>query len=378
MTNEKRRLSIITALLMSFFILVGMGNEVYAASVGQRLTQPEEGWSRYDDADENITYTKVLKRSNSASGYYNSTVTEIENNGEIKFNFTGTKLRIIGYKSPTQSKIELFIDGKSYGIFDPYVAGANPTQILMFDINELKDGAHSVIMMASDNKNKSGLDAIDIDENGELLPYDPDINNNSGIILDIEPEKEKIRITEEVYADLTIDNIKEIAAEDVRIQYDNEKLDFLGFEEVEGIKLVKSIEDLGNGELRVILASKGESNIVNFKETLLRLRFKGKAIGEAKVDIIKARVSDGIEMEKDLTDEQCDEGIIIIEGINDVNNSGEFTLLDLAIDARHLNKDPNSFPQYNTDIVVNGAIDEDDLLEIARLMLENPNYAPNI
>lgn len=52
------------------------------------------------------------------------------------------------------------------------------------------------------------------------------------------------------------------------------------------------------------------------------------------------------------------------------DNSGEFTLLDLGIDARHFSIDPESseLENYNTDVVVNGEIDEDDLLEIAKYM----------
>lgn len=198
-------------------------------------------------------------------------------------------------------------------------------------------------------------------------------------VLDIEPVKEKVKLNEEVAADLTINNITEIAAEDIRIKYDNEKLKFIGFEEVEGIKLVKDIQDDKNGELRVILSSKGEANIVNAKKALLKLKFKGIKPGEALVDVTKGRVSDGIEMEKDLTDEQCDEGKIIIEEVKDVNKSGEFTLLDLAIDARHLNKDPKAqeLAKYNTDIVINDVIDEGDLLEIGKLMIDNLNYEPN-
>jgi hypothetical protein len=198
-------------------------------------------------------------------------------------------------------------------------------------------------------------------------------------ILDIEPEKETIKINENVIANLVIDDISDIVAEDIKIQYDNQKLEFLGFEEVDGMKLVKSIEEKKDGDLRVIVASKGESNIINSKEVLLKLKFKGIGTGEAIVDITKGRVTDGIEMEKALTQEQCDQGTIIIESLRDVNNSGEFTLLDLGIDARHLSKDPTSseLSKYNTDIVVNGEIDDEDLLEIGKLILNNPNYTPN-
>ena len=72
------------------------------------------------------------------------------------------------------------------------------------------------------------------------------------------------------------------------------------------------------------------------------MKFEGISDGEAIVDVVKGRVSDGIDIEKDLTDDQCDQGKIIIEKVNDVNKNGEFTLLDLAIDARHLNKNPKS------------------------------------
>ena len=203
------------------------------------------------------------------------------------------------------------------------------------------------------------------------------INNtipNSGIILNIEPEKNKIKLNETVSANLTIDNIKDIAAEDIRIKYDNTKLQFLGATEVDGIKLVKN--DAKDGELRFILASKGVANVVEAKKALLKLNFKGITAGDALVDVTKGRVSDGITMEKDLTDDQCGQATITIdnEALTDVNKDGQFTLLDLAIDGRHYSEDPESLTQYNTDIVVNKAIDDDDLVKIGEYMLANPNY----
>ncbi len=202
----------------------------------------------------------------------------------------------------------------------------------------------------------------------------PNIKN---IILDIETQEDKIKINEIINVSIVVDNIENIAAEDIIIKYDSEKLQYIGYEEVDGIKLV--YDSRNNGELRFILASKGEDNIVNAKTILLNLKFKGIKNGEALVDITRGRVSDGIEMEKDLTDDQCGQAIIIVEGVIDVNNSGEFTLLDLAIVARHLNKDPNSSELiiYNTDIVKNDLLDEYDLLEIGRLILLNPNYQFN-
>lgn len=207
-------------------------------------------------------------------------------------------------------------------------------------------------------------------------PFDSEVQPSLNI-LNVEPEKSRIKMNQMVTANVTIDNIKGIAAEDIRIKFDSERLKFVGFEESEGIKLVKGVELDNSGELRVIVASKGENNIVNLKKTLLKLKFIAIKKGEALIDITKGRVSDGIEMERDLNSNECGESKIFIDAITDVNNSGEYTLLDLGIDARNLNKDPNSLPQYNTDLDSNGLIDELDLSEIGKLMIENPNYLGN-
>ena len=199
------------------------------------------------------------------------------------------------------------------------------------------------------------------------------------IVLDVKPSKEKVKLRENITVDLTIDNISNITAEDIKIKYDNKKLKFIDFEEMDGFKLVKDVQTHENGELRLILASKGKEHIVNSKKILLKLKFKGIKPGEALIDITKGRVSDGINMEKDLTDDQCDECMVMIEEIKDVNNSGEFTLLDLGIDARYFNEKPNipELSKYNTDISINGFIDISDLFEIVELILENNTYNPN-
>ncbi|WP_143316560.1 hypothetical protein [Clostridium sp. HBUAS56017] len=216
---------------------------------------------------------------------------------------------------------------------------------------------------------------VAVDKEGHKTTNDITISNIiPKVILNIDPEKSRIHLNENVSAFLTIDNIKEIAAEDIRIKYDSSKLKFLDFNEVDGIKLVKN--NVQDGELRFILVSKGLANVVNSKKTLLKLNFKGIAPGDALIDVTKGRVSDGIKMERDLKDAECGQAIINISDkeLTDVNNDGEFSLLDLAIDGRHYGEEPTSLPQYNTDVVLNGAIDDDDLSEIAKLMLQNPNY----
>ncbi|ADL50938.1 cohesin domain-containing protein [Clostridium cellulovorans] len=213
-----------------------------------------------------------------------------------------------------------------------------------------------------------------VDELGNEITESVVVNNIFKVVLNVEPERNRIHLNETVTANLIIDNIKEIAAEDIRIKYDTTKLQFLGYEQVDGIKLMKSSSQ--NGELRFILVSKGLLNVVNSKTILLKLKFKGIAPGDGLVDVIKGRISDGILMEKNLKDVECGQVNINVadEELIDVNDDGEFSLLDLGILGRHLGEDPADLPEYNADVVPNDAIDDEDLAEVVKFMLLNPNY----
>lgn len=229
------------------------------------------------------------------------------------------------------------------------------------ELKAIREGQTIITATTTDGSNLSVRCIVNVTPNMPMpLP-----TISSAVVVNIEPEKNNINLNEIVTVDLTINNITNITAEDVRIKYDNTKLKFLGMDEIDGIKLVNSQEN--DGELRIILASKGLTNTVEAKKTLLKLNFQGIVSGDALVDVTKGRVSNGVDMEKDLADTE----------LKDVNNSGEYTLLDLAIDARHMGEDPKTLPQYNTDQVINGAIDDDDLTAIGKYMLANPNYQCN-
>ncbi|WP_406541605.1 cohesin domain-containing protein [Clostridium ljungdahlii] len=342
--------------VMAFAVIIGcFSNNVFAADdgvigtsnlngtaennakLGDVLSNPEKGWKRYDDTNSDISYLGQGWQKYNTPPSYNSTETICRNlNTSIKFNFFGSKLRYIYAAGPQGAdnvtvKIDGIVDNTIFTRRDILTY-----KILLYEKVGLEKKSHTVEIIDNSSTpiNYFGLDAIDIDEDGYLI--DPSVSQ--GTVLNIEPEKTKIKKTETVSANLTIDNIKDIAAEDVRIKYDSTKLQFLGADEVDGMKLVKS--DGKDGELRFIVASKGSANVVNAKKTLLKLNFKGIAAGDALVDVTKGRVSDGITTEEDLTDEQCGQATITIEDstLKDVNNSGEFTLLDLAIDGRHYGK----------------------------------------
>ncbi|WXR62115.1 cohesin domain-containing protein [Peptostreptococcaceae bacterium AGR-M142] len=398
------RKNVLKSLTMFVFVLcifIGSSINVHAY-VGEWLREPAEGWIRHPLGKSDLVkytgswdiYSSELHISGDIKKdvYGNEIFVGFDPNSKIEFTFTGTAIRVLSSKDGWQgAKYKITIDDDVDEMFHVSTVDPIDQNEVLFEKMHMDNKKHKVTIIPIEYtgerypyrpKYNYKLAAIDID--GELAP---NYNNGSGtvnedenVVLDVEPQKEKIKIDEEVVADLTINNINEIAAEDIRIKYDSSKLEYLGYEEVEGIKLIKDIQN--NDEIRVILASQGEANIINAKEVLLRLKFRGIASGEAIVDVKKGRVTDGIEMEKDLEDSECGKGIILIEeqeGFIDVNNSGEFTLLDLGIDARHLNKDPNAveLSEYNTDIIEDGSINDMDLLEIGKLMLENGNYTPN-
>jgi hypothetical protein len=154
-------------------------------------------------------------------------------------------------------------------------------------------------------------------------------------------------------------------------------LNFVGFEEVPGYKIYNQPID-ENGKLRFIIASQGEQYGITGETVFLKLKFTGKAKGTAKVDALECRIAD-TESEYDLNEDSCLEDSIEVEGIKDVNRSGEYTLVDLAIDGFYFGKTAaqTDSSKHDADQVEDGIIDDKDLLLIVNEMLNNPNYPLN-
>lgn len=143
------------------------------ATIGQALTAPESGWRRIDDTDSNIEYSGATWTARaSMPNNYNSTDHYAGTGATVKFNFTGTKLRIIAVMSSSMSdNIEIKIDGKT----EQYLgkSSSDVWQALNYEKTGLFDGEHDVEIT---NKSASsalllGIDAIDIDSNRELKIY---------------------------------------------------------------------------------------------------------------------------------------------------------------------------------------------------------------
>ncbi|MBG9765043.1 hypothetical protein [Paenibacillus polymyxa] len=165
-----------TLFLLSLILLFGFNQGVYAATVGDSLTFPEEGWNRYDDTDSHIQYEGDGWFKSTNGTFYNGSETLTNDNNEkfIKFNFTGTKIRLITTVSIWKTQnYTLSLDGIEY----PYTQynKRSAFQAISFEKTGLPQGEHTLIIKTN---GAIGMDAFDID--GILKTYNPDIKNTPG------------------------------------------------------------------------------------------------------------------------------------------------------------------------------------------------------
>ncbi|MBW6411859.1 Ig-like domain-containing protein [Clostridium weizhouense] len=167
-------------LIMFVMVLTIMGIGVIsncyvanAATVGEQLLQPEDGWKRYEDDNSKIFYYGEIgeaKNENLSGGSAHQT--GYNGYSEIKFNFTKNKIALIyrayNYgKNPTIS-----IDGNA-----PEEIKANNydgLSILVYKNDSLEDKEHTVVIKTYTSH---VFDSIDIDKDGILLAYNEDIKN---------------------------------------------------------------------------------------------------------------------------------------------------------------------------------------------------------
>ncbi len=140
-----------------------------AASVGEQLLQPEEGWKRIDSNHESLDYVGSWREFNHSGNYNRSKMYSNSSNNTdyIKFQFNGTSLRIISERWSTYSdNIQISIDGENYS-YSQY--GSNQYQTILFEKQDLSDNVHTVEIKRLSGKSYFSLDAIDIDENGTMI-----------------------------------------------------------------------------------------------------------------------------------------------------------------------------------------------------------------
>lgn len=131
------------------------GESVVAATVGQQLLQPETGWQRID-------YTNSCFQYNGAWINMGSYESISVNASTIKFNFTGSKLRLIGTISPKSGdKHSISIDGGAVEYFS--TRGNILSSALFYEKTGLTPGLHTVSITVGATDTDYGFNFIGAD-----------------------------------------------------------------------------------------------------------------------------------------------------------------------------------------------------------------------
>lgn len=139
---------------------------VFAASVGETLNAPEQGWIRFDDKDPAINYSTGWY-NNSGGSYYKSSTKMTTTSGEtINFLFYGSKIRLIASGNTDRTEnLKIKIDDVPENI---NLSRSPGYQYLVYEKQGLSYGLHKVEITTTDSK-YAELDAIEIDTSGRLV-----------------------------------------------------------------------------------------------------------------------------------------------------------------------------------------------------------------
>ncbi len=196
MNRYFKKFGIMFVMLLVVMGIGGFQNEAIAnaVSVGDALTAPESGWKRYDDTNSSFVRTGNWYTDGSSSAYNGSVRYAKTTNEALKFKFYGTKLRIIGAKGLGQSeKVSITIDG----ISNLYSNSSSRVQYqsLEYEISGLTDSIHTVEIKSIANGDWQ-VDAVDINNNGNLMQYDESILlDNTSLSLTVNTSKQLIATT---------------------------------------------------------------------------------------------------------------------------------------------------------------------------------------
>lgn len=145
--------------------------------VGDQLPYPEEGWIRFDDRDGNIAYEGsgwVTNYPPETQTWMGTMTHSNSSDARIKFNFIGDRIRIIARTYYDRSDmIQIKINNKIVDVFSEY-----STSTLSFVVvyeNTSLDFREHFVELSNLSTGRLLLDAIDINDNGLLLPYNDEI-----------------------------------------------------------------------------------------------------------------------------------------------------------------------------------------------------------
>lgn len=172
----------LSPIFLSMLILLSLTSSAFATTVGDKLSQPETGWTRYDDTHPGIkyegTWSTFAQGSNSQYFWLNSHHVTTKVGATATFSFTGSKIRFVSnYIDRNSSDVQFTIDGISEHVSEKGSSGpgnsANYLNIV-YEKTNLVDGNHT-IEIKNFNSGELLIDAIDIDGVilDSILPVDP-------------------------------------------------------------------------------------------------------------------------------------------------------------------------------------------------------------
>lgn len=168
-------------ILLGFFMFVMvafLNSSTYAATVGQNLYAPEEGWVRYDDTHKFIKYHGSWIIFKDGIKLYNGGVHQTrDTDAYISFSFKGTQLRIISDNWDSKTKRAVIsIDG-NVEYFSEHSKTAGHT--LVYEKKALTNTIHEVVIKLESADGWLNLDAIDINEDGMFVDNEASIKLNA-------------------------------------------------------------------------------------------------------------------------------------------------------------------------------------------------------
>ncbi|MBN1035864.1 cytochrome C biogenesis protein CcmH [Clostridium botulinum] len=179
MKNYYKRILIMFVMVLTVMSVGIIKNEIAAnaATVGEQLLQPEEGWTRYDDEDSNIKFIGENWGEQEHKSFLNGKFKYASEKGAyVEFKFYGTKLRFIGAKDTYRPSFSVTIDDTLYNEGTEY--GDMLYQALLFEVKDLPLKEHTVKIQDTDD----GLfifDSIDIDDTGYLVDPNSSVSSIS-------------------------------------------------------------------------------------------------------------------------------------------------------------------------------------------------------
>jgi Fibronectin type III domain. len=178
MKSLKKYFSFIIVFALAIMMLPAISS---AATVGDVLTMPEDGWQRYDDTDSRIEYIGSWMPEKTTGNYQLTGNKTVDDSSKYCFEFYGSKLRLIVAKGSSHStSVAVKIDGITYS----YNENSSQTLrcVLGFEKTDLNLGIHTVEIynQSTYNYKQVFIDAIDINKNGYLIPVATNLKANSG------------------------------------------------------------------------------------------------------------------------------------------------------------------------------------------------------